>query len=396
MQNDVTLQSGHVYMSENSFCEIATETCLAICDKAKSSLDLLSDSEATMILAELPNSASMTCPQATDSSTSLDPQETSSPFVPNDTYRGRFMAGREDEYAATEQTYQALYESPSNSHLMGIRECRKYAEFKREKQTGDVKVFSYSCRDRWCPMCSGQKASYAKDATEVYLKAMTAPRFLTLTLKNDISDLKSQIEFLQQSFRRIRQRAYWKKNVTGGIWFLQVKRGKNSGCWHPHLHIVIDGEYMEQARLSALWDLVTFGSPVIDIQSITNPEETAKYVARYCARPAYLKDMPLTDRVEVVTALFGKRLCGTFGNAKAVTLTPPKVEDTGEWSTIGYHDEVVNKARTSPAAKAVLRCYYSGEPMSETAFEEYTGQPVNFTLADYVPKKEPQLYLDFY
>jgi len=359
--------------------------------KARFGLDFTNDSEILELLDEFANEESEIL------SSLLEPPETTQAIDSKLTYRGRFMAGKEKEYRATEEAYEEMYQSPSNSHLLGIRECRKYATFAREKVSGDVKIMASSCRDRWCPMCAGQKSAYAKDNTEIYTKSLTAPRFLTLTLRNNEADLKTQIEFLQDCFRKLRYRAYWKKNVTGGIWFLQVKRGRDSGCWHPHFHILLDGNYMEQKRLSELWELVTFGSPVIDIRRIHNVESAASYVARYTARPAVLADMSLADRIEIIKALQGKRLCGTFGNAKSVTLTPPKIKDSSEWQQIGFYDQVIRDAATKPAARAVLDAYNQYEPLSETAFENYTGHPVHYEIKEcYREKVTVQLLLDFY
>ena len=327
----------------------------------------------------------------------FNPQETKSLNASKCTYRQRFLAGKEKEYAATLEAYQEIYQRESCPHVSALEGCRTYASFKRDAVSGDLKVFGDSCRDRWCPMCAGQKAAYAKDQTEIYVKSLAAPRFLTLTLRNDGNDLKPQIEFLQKSFARLRNRAYWKKNVTGGIWFLQVKRGKNSGCWHPHLHILIDGNYMEQGRLSALWELVTFGSPVIDIRRIHDAESAASYVARYTARPANLDDMPLCDRVEVIEALHGKRLSGTFGNGKTVTLTPPKIESDAQWEYVGNHDDIVERAEYCPKARAILVAFHTYEPLSEQAFEDFTGHaPGDRSVFEPPPPKAKQLLLDFY
>ena len=328
--------------------------------------------------------------------TSLEPQETSQRNVQDSTYRGRFLAGKESEHAATREAYLEMYRSPSNGHVVALDNCRKFAQFMRDKVSGEVKVMADSCKDRWCPMCASQKASYAKDSTKIYIESLKAPRFLTLTLKNNESDLKTQVEFLCSCFKTLRQRVYWKRHVTGGIWFLQVKRGKNSGCWHPHFHILLDGDWMEQERLSALWEQVTFGSPVIWINRIHDIDKAAKYVARYCARPAMLADMPLDDRIEIIEALFRKRLAGTFGTGKAVTLTPPKIEVTAEWNLIGYYDNVISKAKTNPAARAVLVAYNTYIPLTESEYEAYTGHPVVVEVVEYVPKRNPQLLMDFF
>jgi len=331
------------------------------------------------------------------SSSLLEQPETSSTNASDHTYRGQFMAGKESEYAATIETYREIYQRKSCPHIHALESCRTYASLRRDALSGDVKVFGDSCRERWCPMCAGQKAAYAKDQTEIYVKSLTAPRFLTFTLRNNESDLKTQVSFLQQSFARIRSRAYWKKNVKGGIWFLQVKRGKNSGCWHPHLHILLDGNYMEAGRLSALWELVTYGSPIIDIRRIHNAESAASYVARYTARPAALAEMPLADRIEVIEALFRKRLSGTFGNGKTVTLTPPKIESDADWNYIGNFDDITKRAETEKAAKAILIAFNTYQPLSEKVFEDFTGHPPGYISIMSEPKPvSKQQLLDFY
>jgi hypothetical protein len=327
----------------------------------------------------------------------LEPPETTLTNESKWSYRGRFMAGKEKEYEQTLAAYKKIANGKSCNHVHALQGCRTFAMLKRDLVTGDVKVFGDSCRDRWCPMCAGQKAAYAKDQTEIFVKSLTAPRFLTLTLRHNENSLREQITFLQRSFSVLRTRAFWKRNVTGGIWFLQVKRGKNSGLWHPHLHILLDGNYLEQGELSELWDQVTFGSPVIDIRRINDVAAAASYVSRYTARPAKLSEMPIDDCAEVIEALFRKRLCGTFGTAKTVTLTPPKIEADGEWNLIGGYDDIVKKAETCPKAKAILIAYNTYQPLSESEFQDFTGHPVGYISEFSEPKKpNPQLLLDFY
>lgn len=327
----------------------------------------------------------------------LDTPETTSTFSAKHTYRGRFMAGKEQEYEVTLAAYRIIYPVDHNSHVQALEGCRTYASLRRESATGDLKVFGDSCRDRWCPMCAGQKMAYAKDQCEIYLRSLKKPRFLTLTLRHNESDLKTQISYLQESFARLRSRAYWKKNVTGGIWFLQVKRGKNSGLWHPHFHILLDGNYMERGKLSQLWDLVTYGSPIIDIQQISDIDDAAKYVARYVSRPAWLSDMPEDDRVEVIEALFRKRLSGTFGTGKTVTLTPPKIESDDNWEYIGHYDDIAQRAEYSETAKAIMVAYNTYQPLSEKVFEDFTGHaPGDLSVFEPPPPKAKQLLLDFY
>jgi len=110
-----------------------------------------------------------------------------------------------------------------------------------------------------------------------------------------------------------------------------------------------------------------------------------------------IKNMPVEDGAEMINALFRKRLCGTFGTAKAVTLTPPKVETDNEWDYIGHYDDIVAKAPKCEAARAVLVAYNAYEPLSLQAFEKFTGHAPGFVSKMSKPKKvDIQLYLDFY
>jgi hypothetical protein len=136
---------------------------------------------------------------------------------------------------------------------------------------------------------------------------------------------------------------------------------------------------------------------VIDIRRIHSAEAAASYVARYTARPAALADMPLADRCEVIEALFRKRLCGTFGNGKSVTLTPPKIESDAEWDYIGSYDDIVKRAATERAAKTILVAYNTYQPLTEQAFEDFTGHAPGFVSSfEMTAPKPKQLWLDFY
>jgi hypothetical protein len=159
---------------------------------------------------------------------------------------------------------------------------------------------------------------------------------------------------------------------------------------------LLDGKYLEQGTISDLWDLVSYGSPIIDIRRIHNPESAAMYVARYAARPAKFADMPLADRVEMILSMKGKRLCGTFGTAKCVTLTPPKIESGADWMHIGYYDTLVSDAANDSSALLILQAYLDKTPLTEDQIFEYTGFYYEKIIIKQ-PKYEPVQYqLDFY
>jgi len=325
----------------------------------------------------------------------LDSHETNLSSGLKRTYREQFLSSCRSEYAATMEAFDVIYEDDEKGPRSSLEDCREYAYMALDRTSGMLKVMANGCRSRWCPMCAAQKAKFARESVQQWVESLYMPRFLTLTMEHCEDDLLPQIEHLQDSFRRLRQRAFWKDKVDGGIWFLQVHRSRNDGCWHPHLHVLLEGKYIEQGELSDLWKLVSYGSYVLKIKSVHDVGRAAKYVARYSARPASLEKMPLADRVEMIEALHGKRLCGCFGTAKVVTLTPPKVESDSDWIHVAYYDTLVERSKYDVKAKEIMLCWVMDYPVSDELYEEFAGKPLH-----YVPppreKKPIQYLLDFY
>lgn len=331
-----------------------------------------------------------------DSVSILDAQETTSLKRLKPTYRAQFLEPCQDEYDATCEAYAQIYPHISDWNRYSLEHCRQHAFFAMDRVSGDVKIMTDSCRERWCPMCAAQKASFTRTSVQGWIESLDSPRFLTLTLKHCEEPLLPQIEFLQDAFRRLRMRIWWKRRVFGGVWFLQVHRSEEDGCWHPHLHILLDGKYMEEGKLSDLWDVITWGSTIVYITQIHNPEDSARYVARYSARPARFAKMVLADRVEMITAMKGKRLSGTFGTAKCITLTPPKIKSDNDWLMIGHYDTLVRDAKKLPAASLIVKCYLDGCPITDDEFFAYTGHEVNPEIPSILNPKPAQYLLDFF
>lgn len=331
-----------------------------------------------------------------NASTKVHPQETTSLFEPKGTYRAQFMAGKHGEYAATVEALKAMCNKQAGSRIIALDNCRRFAHFAMDRASGDLRVMTDSCRQRWCPMCAGQKSKYAKESTRRWLDDLEMPKFLTLTLKHQEGELLPQLQFLQDAFRTLRQRVYWKRNVTGGIWFLQVHRSKHDGNWHPHLHVVLEGKYMVHGDLSELWDQVTYGSPVVHLVGIDDNEKAADYVARYAARPAKMEEQPIADRIEIMEALHGKRLSGTFGSAKCVTLTPPKIEDGPDWQFVASYDVVVSDSTTNKAAQALLDAWKLDKPAPMWAIKVYADKGKPKINLEPETKPDIQYLMDFF
>lgn len=102
------------------------------------------------------------------------------------------------------------------------------------------------CKSRWCVPCNHVKvlawlARLLPVMTD-WLANGGKISMLNFTIK-DVDKLTDGMDILNRSFRGLyntpQRRDYWNERFPGGIRSLEVKRGKNSGLWHPHLHCLV-------------------------------------------------------------------------------------------------------------------------------------------------------------
>jgi len=205
------------------------------------------------------------------------------------------------------------------------------------------------------------------------------PKFLTLTIMHSNAPLEHQIDHLYKYFRLLRNRRDFREAIPGGFWFFQIKKSKASGQWHPHLHCLITGKYIAHSRLVYMWKEITHNSTVVDIRPIRDPAKACNDAARYAASPGSLSGLPFEDALELVECMHGRRICGTWGTARSVSLRPPTLEEKGEWETVGEWFAVLRGKDTVQAAKDILEAWRENHPLQEgirvnhlgPAFEEF-------------------------
>ena len=130
-------------------------------------------------------------------------------------------------------------------------------------------------------------------------------KFLTLTIPN-MENPAEQLKLLRHSFRKLRQRKYWKEKVNGGCVFYEVKKGTDSK-YHIHLHAIIESSYIPVRELSKVWEQVSPGS-IIDIQWISD-KAVVNYITKYTTK----SELPLPDQIEASKLLKNCRLFQPFG-----------------------------------------------------------------------------------
>jgi hypothetical protein len=177
------------------------------------------------------------------------------------------------------------------------------------------------CRCRHCEPCQKAKAGRMAANLRKRLgesKAGTV-RFITLTLRHDDRPLADQLRHLYAAFKMLRKDPCWRSTQKGGAAILEVKH--NGSHWHPHLHVLAEGVYLDQRRLSDAWADATGSthptgarSHVIDIRILSRHEDAAHYLTKYVTKGTsgdVWESIDLSQ--EWITATKGVRTANTFG-----------------------------------------------------------------------------------
>lgn len=298
-------------------------------------------------------------PQVCTPSTSLDPLETKSPPPPrahieharfgNPEYDTAPCTPAESEFRHSgwavlrHRTYAAMVRvQASEKKIDAFVNCGGGAWLYVAKSGDDLSIKCNKCHDRWCLACGRERAATITNNLLSVVSARTC-RFVTLTLRHSRTSLTDQINRLYRSFAVLRRREFWKSSVTGGAAFLEIKVGKD-GLWHPHLHVVCEGSWIDQKGLSREWLAVTGDSSIVDVRMVKDDGEAAGYLTKYLTKPAsgsVYNNVEMLD--EMMIALRGRRLCMTFGKWRGIVLEPKRVDDV-EWQPISSLHTLRSKA----------------------------------------------------
>jgi len=170
------------------------------------------------------------------------------------------------------------------------------------------------CKNRFCPVCAAPRSRRLRKKLQWYVsnvKLRPGERFkhLVLTVRNS-GDLAAAIDHLVQSFRRLRQRAWWKSHVSGGAYVIEITG--QAGNYHPHIHCLLTSYFAPFRVLKAHWEECS-GSWGVHIS-----EKPAHSVANYLTD--YITKLPadVVDSVPMNEALRRRRLYSVFGSWHAL------------------------------------------------------------------------------
>ena len=202
------------------------------------------------------------------------------------------------------------------------------------------------CRCRHCEPCMRAKAN--RLAANLKARLMQEPagryRFITLTLRHSDAPLRDQIRRLYASFRKLRHSKTWKLTQRGGALALEVKWQASTRRWHPHLHVISEGDFLDKDRLSTAWHAATGDSFVIDIRMLHDAKEAAFYVAKYVTKGTSADVWnDTTAATEWIISTKGVRVCATFGTWRGYKLTAMP-QDATDWVPVATLNSLHERA----------------------------------------------------
>ena len=277
-------------------------------------------------------------------------------------YRGYLLKPRIDSYIRAREIYAHVDGGFSGKFSSRLQQCRKFAWFVQSSVTHKLRVMSSRCKLRWCPICRDVSRMIVTNSVEEWLHLQKYPKMITLTLCHSDDPLQLQIKRIYDSFRKLRRRAYFQRLITGGVWFFQLKFNKDTEQWHPHIHCLVAGKFLPHGELKELWHKITGDSYVVDIRPVTDLENCSNEVARYATSPADITAVDLDRAIALYHATKHRRICGSWGSARSITLKPTPLEDTGEWTKVADFFFINIKKDYDPSVRAFWRCFKLGQP----------------------------------
>lgn len=258
------------------------------------------------------------------------------------------------EYVATRPRDELPALADPHELSLRLASCGTYLDFRRYPDLGRTRLHAarFCQLDKLCPLCAIRRAARSMRLQASRILHVLAGRpelrchLVTHTVANG-PDLAERLGHLRaalgSSTRRRRQAATRKGrsawlDAAGGVYAIELKRGRGSGLWHPHAHAVwllpqgVDVDEL-QRRVRQEWQQLTGDSHVVDVRPCHHVHDlaadelpTAQAVAvdlvevfKYALK---FSSMELPDTLRAARLVHGRRLVSGFGLLKAVPEAP--------------------------------------------------------------------------
>lgn len=227
-----------------------------------------------------------------------------------------------------------------------------------------------TCRDRFCQPCASTRSRIVAHAIIDLLGDQPA-RFITLTVRSNDEPLKQQIDRLYVSFRKLRRTTLWIRHCYAAAATLEITRNRDTGQWHPHLHVLAKGKYIPHAELKAEWLRITKDSHVVDIRLVKHREKAIRYLSKYVAKPmTHQYDTEPDALTEAIAALKGRRLILLTGEWQSLHVEHKSPD--GTWNYVGTLETLINRGIDGDADAVAILTFLRSD---SSCWKTKPGQP---------------------
>lgn len=243
-----------------------------------------------------------------------------------------------DRYELQAELTEVMEKTEHNSHLTPkLAACHKSFRHKRCHNSHDwAKPFN-SCGIRLCPHCAHRRSEILAHRIQEFVLGRSGLRYAVLAERSTL-DLAEGMKLLWQSWMRLRRSVCWKHKVRGCIVALEVTYNREEQTWHPHLNVLMEGEYFPFLELNLAWAEATEGrgkTSYIQAANEGTPYELIKYVLKVAEKDEETGEFTLLleDPIsldEFLCAVKGRRLVRTYGTFRGIVMTDESQPDDGE------------------------------------------------------------------
>lgn len=286
------------------------------------------------------------------------------------------LKGYSLEIAKFEMDSKGVSIDDSLARKWGQDNCGDWLTFRKWSTGGEesrVVAGNFCGRHLTCPLCANRRgARLLQDVVPKLLQVRAenpAARMhlVTLTLRNG-EDLVERLRCLQKGVQLLQGRRRSARRdgtgrvmsrVLGGIGQVEIKRGANSGAWHPHYHGVwVNDGRMDYRALRDAWRDVMGGEAFIanvrqfECERLVDPSpelfrdqltKDCMEVCKYCVKFDTSRDS--ADVWDIATKVQGKRLRSSFGELRGLDVDEGLLDQELNWDELDWWEEYYRWSR---------------------------------------------------
>ena len=213
---------------------------------------------------------------------------------------------------------------------INIADCGSYLLFRHYYQIDKVTLHqaSFCKKHLLCPLCAIRRGAKQLSQYLDRFKAIRAERpdlepYMVNFTVVDGPDLKERFNHLRNSLQKYHKQRHRKNTPSetqkfeAAVWSYEIKRGENSGLWHPHVHAIwMCSTPPSQQKISEQWRKLTGDSFIVDVRKMSDYQYEQSLVQGFLEVFKYavkFSDQPLKDTWHCYETLSGRRLIGSAG-----------------------------------------------------------------------------------